>query len=535
MTQSAILYARFSSLEQAKGLSIERQLTEGRRFIEGKGWLLEKELHDKGRSAFSGDNRTEGAALHQFEAEAQNGLHSGKVLVVENIDRLSRQGAKAAAMLIWNLNERGVSVATTHDGYVYAANAETNDMMELFSIIIKAQTSYEESFKKSERTKFAWLTRYDKIKSGSKIPTAIKAPAWINKAANGYELNEHRVAVLNEIFDLYLNGVGISKITKILNGRKEPSWSVRKSDVNTGWYEPYVHRLLTKRAVLGEYVTLKGETLSPDYFPQAVTAQKFNQVQAMLASKTKTGGHAYKRLSNLLSGLVRCADCNGMMAYENKGTNRIRHVKKNGETVMYNRKHYERLRCNNARRKHSCSNNFLFDYKLVEACVLEKLTLLIRTDEVRDDHRSMLQDRVAELIRQIEIKANQIENLVDALAEGAKSISARIVKLEAEIEQLKEALQQANEELAMADTLPLKISQVEAIEALRNEISDPDEQTRFLARSRVNAALKRIIEGIYMSENGKFLVQGDDHNIWLIFDENGNHDGRYDELLKLWT
>ncbi len=159
MFQSAILYARFSTTEQAKGYSLERQLSEGRRFIEQKGWHLEKEISDQGKSAYHGYNRLEGAELYTFEHEAKAGLHTSKVLVVENLDRLSRQGAKAAAQFIWSLNECGVSVATTHDNQIYKAESTGNDMMELFSIIIKAQLSYEESFKKSERSKSSWARR----------------------------------------------------------------------------------------------------------------------------------------------------------------------------------------------------------------------------------------------------------------------------------------------------------------------------------------------------------------------------------------
>lgn len=112
MSQNAIIYARFSSAEQSKGYSLERQRTHGLQFATDKGWSVEKTITDEGRSAFHGANRLEGSALHEFELEARNGLHRGKVLVVENIDRLSRQGAKAAAQLIWGLNEHGVDVAT---------------------------------------------------------------------------------------------------------------------------------------------------------------------------------------------------------------------------------------------------------------------------------------------------------------------------------------------------------------------------------------------------------------------------------------
>lgn len=110
MTQIAIVYGRFSTSEQSKGLSLERQTKRGTEYALERKWFVEKVLMDEGRSAFHGANRLEGSALHEFELEAKNGLHRGKMLVVENIDRLSRQGAKAAAQLIWGLNENGVSV-----------------------------------------------------------------------------------------------------------------------------------------------------------------------------------------------------------------------------------------------------------------------------------------------------------------------------------------------------------------------------------------------------------------------------------------
>lgn len=506
-------------MEQAKGYSLERQLTEGRNYIERKGWQLEKEIFDQGKSAFHGYNREEGAELYKFELEAKNRLHEGKVLVVENLDRLSRQGAKAAAQFIWSLNECGVSVATTHDDQIY--KADSNDMMELFSIIIKAQLSYEESFKKSERSKSSWANRHAKIRDGSKATTAIKAPAWIDKKDGVYVLNKHRAKVLNEIYDLYLDGVGIYKIAQILNERKEPVWAVRKRDGAGGWYMPYVHRLLKKRAVLGEYVTKDGETLATDYFPQAITAEKFNRVQSMISSKGRTGGHAFKRLSNLLSGLVVCGVCEGTAAYEDKGTNNIHHTKKNGEKVTYKRRHYERLRCDKARRKHACSNRTLYDYKVIEAAVLENLGRFLVEEEETESREIAYRERVAELARLIEVKGQQLENLIDALAEGSKGVSARIVAIEAEIEGLNKTLEEAQLEADAEAAEPSRGRHLEIIEALKAEINDPDEDKRFLARSKVNASLKRLIDKIYLAENGNFFVFGYDRDIWIMFDKEG--------------
>jgi len=81
MTQEAVIYARYSTLEQAKGYSLERQITNGTKFVEQQGWSLFGVISDEGRSAFSGANRLTGSSLFQFEAEAREGLHRGKVSI----------------------------------------------------------------------------------------------------------------------------------------------------------------------------------------------------------------------------------------------------------------------------------------------------------------------------------------------------------------------------------------------------------------------------------------------------------------------
>lgn len=205
MSQTAIIYARFSSTEQSKGFSLERQRTYGLQFATDQGWSVEKTITDEGRSAYHGANRAEGSEFHTFELEARNSLHRGKVLVVENIDRLSRQGAKAAAQLIWGLNENGVDVATFHDGHVYRA-ANNDDMMDLFKVIILAQQAHDESDKKSKRTAATARKREERIEAGEIDVPIANMPNWIDVVDGKKVLNKERTAVLNLIYDLYIDG-----------------------------------------------------------------------------------------------------------------------------------------------------------------------------------------------------------------------------------------------------------------------------------------------------------------------------------------
>ncbi|MBU1254478.1 MAG: recombinase family protein, partial [Alphaproteobacteria bacterium] len=53
MAQIAIIYARFSSAEQSKGYSLERQQKHGLLYATDNGWSVEKTITDEGRSAFT--------------------------------------------------------------------------------------------------------------------------------------------------------------------------------------------------------------------------------------------------------------------------------------------------------------------------------------------------------------------------------------------------------------------------------------------------------------------------------------------------
>ncbi len=521
MSQTAVIYARYSTSEQ-RGFSIERQQTHGTEFAVECGWTVEKTITDEGRSAFHGANRFEGASLHEFELEARNGLHRGKVLVVENIDRLSRQGAKAAAQLIWGLNENGVDVATYHDGHVYKS-AENGEMLDIFKLVILAQQAHEESSKKSKRTKASWQKRFENIAAGTQTASIPNTPMWVDRIDGKMVLNEHRTRVLNDIYDLYIDGVGIHRIVTILHERGEPSWTPpEQRRGNNGWFYSYIYRLLTKRTVLGEYVTTDGKTLATDFWPQAITAEKWNRAQAALAMRkgnqktTKTQGNR-----NLLSQMVFCDRCGGganFRYFEDKGQS---YTKKNGETVIYRRNDHRRLRCDRSRRKLECDNGTILNYDVVEATVLNQLLPHLVQKRTETTVVVELRNRIAELTRQRDADQDRLNNLVDALADGgSKAIVQRIAALEEQVDQQSEAIQAAEKSLAIEMAKPSNDDDIAAIESLRAELTSTNDEVRVYARGRVNMSLRRIIKRIAITNNGCFRIEPDD-KAWWLFDEDG--------------
>lgn len=535
MSKIAIIYARFSSAEQGKGYSLDRQKKLGVEFAAIQGWTVERIIVDEGRSAFHGANRLEGSSLHEFELEAKNGLHHGKTLVVENIDRLSRQGAKAAAQLIWALNENGVNVATYHEGQIYRSE-ENGELLDVFRLIISAQQAHQESKNKSERTTATWEGRFAAIADGTQTAPVPNTPLWIDRIEGKMKLNEHRTKVLNEIYDLYIDGVSIHRIVTILNDRGEPSWTPpSQRRANNGWFYSYIYRLLTKRIVLGEYVTMDGKTISPDFWPQAITAEKWNRAQAALAMRkgnqktTKTQGNR-----NLLSQMVFCDQCGGGAHFRHTTDSAQTYTKVSGEIVKYRRKTYRRLLCDRARRKMVCDNKTVLNYDVVEATILNELLPQLVDRRGSNSAGHALRQHIAEMLRLNDADQAALENLIGIIENREanapsppKAIVQRIAALEAKIENRVEEIEAAKKSLAVETSKPASYDDVALIKSLRADLTSEDDEIRTYARGRANMTLRRLIKRIVITPTGLFRIEPDGKSWWLFDEEGRMVEGEY--------
>lgn len=516
--KTAICYGRFSTTEQSKGYSLERQKTKAIEFATLQGWTVEKFIFDEGKSAFHGRNLQRGAALYDFELEASEGLHKGKVLVVENIDRLSRQGARAVAKLIWGLNECGVDVATYHDDQIY--RAENSDMLEIFGMILKAQMGHEESRKKSQRIQASWENRYKGIAAGTHNKPLPHVPHWVDFEDGVYSLNEYRTQVLNEIYDWYLAGEGIHRIVTKLNDRNEPIWTIYKNRNQNGWFYSYIYRLLTKRTVLGEYITLKGETIATDFFPQAVSTDKFNQVQSLLGMKKGNHKRNGNLNRNLLTHLVFCWECGGGAHFLRPTESTQTYTKISGEVVTYQRKGKSKLRCDRARRKLQCTNDFILNYDTIEATILDGLLPELITRHTVSDRTAGLRERIANQVRQRAADEGRLANIVEAIADGqGKALLAKMAELEGAVERHTQEIEATQKELDIELAKPSDKDDITLIQQLRSELESDDPDIRIPARGRVNIALRRLLKRIELvNDSFKVWISNTE---WYHFDENG--------------
>src|SRR4028119_1217108 len=91
----AYSYLRFSTPEQIKGDSRRRQTSMAQEYAAKHGLTLDEELtyQDLGVSAFRGKNAEDGKLSEFLDAVRFGKVEPGSYLLVESLDRISRQAA----------------------------------------------------------------------------------------------------------------------------------------------------------------------------------------------------------------------------------------------------------------------------------------------------------------------------------------------------------------------------------------------------------------------------------------------------------
>lgn len=243
----AYSYIRMSTDIQLRGDSLRRQAEASRRYADDNNLELIEDftLQDIGVSAFKGDNVTSGALGKFLEAVRAKRVPAGSFLLVESLDRISRQELMSSVSLFFDIIKSGISVVTLADGHVFKAGQ--TEMTDLIIAMVILSRAYEESKTKSHRVGAAWA---NKRKNAAQRPLTKMAPAWLtlSEDRSEFHVNLERAKVVAEIFNLADRGFGSFVIARRLNSAAIPTFQKSK-----GWHEGYVTRILNNRSVLGEF------------------------------------------------------------------------------------------------------------------------------------------------------------------------------------------------------------------------------------------------------------------------------------------
>lgn len=311
----AYSYLRFSSPSQAKGDSLRRQIMLRDAYCERHGLKLDDTLtlRDLGVSAYRGAN-TEVGALAGFLDACRNGrVVPGSTLLVEKLDRISRQEAGEATALFLQIINAGVIVVTLEPEREYKQGAANE--FQLLEVVLHFVLAHLESKKKSERVHEAWEEKRRKA-AKSKTPMTEKCPEWLRLDEGGYRPIEAAAAAIRRVFELCIEGAGIRRIVNILEQE-----GVQAFGRSGRWTMPYISKILRWKAVIGEYqphvlVHEKGKKQRrephgdpvPGYYPAIIQEADFYRAQQMRAGRRYKPGRASCGETNLFTGLLYHAE-----------------------------------------------------------------------------------------------------------------------------------------------------------------------------------------------------------------------------------
>lgn len=489
-------YIRFSTPAQAQGDSMERQIRLSREWARQHGIEFDESLciTDLGKSAYKGDHVRDGALGDFIELVNDGQVPKGSYLLVENLDRLSREGLWKAHTQFHQLITAGIRITTLCDGRTYDTESE-DDLTSLLISLTTMFRAHEESAIKSQRGRSVWRALRQRAEKGKIITKRV--PGWIRIVNEHFEVDEERANIVRMIFKMYLeDGLGTSTISARLNGKAIPTLGRAK-----GWHQQCVHQVLSNPAVVGRIVlkTFVGRKRVPDrvvedYYPRIISDEDFDATQDRFKSNYRTGAGGGRIFNNLFTKKIFCGYCKSpaYIVINNHGRKR----------------HY--MVCSTARRGMGCKYR-IWHYAEIEEAILNLIANELRVaDLVSDDHSGelvALESKMAILQRMIDAAERRIRNSMDAIADydgdDPKSFRREMMSRHDESVEKKKALRLEYIELEKAHAR-LSSSKTEASAQLRSvkelikkmDAVKDDPEARLTLRAKLRQRVSAIMTSV---------------------------------------
>jgi DNA invertase Pin-like site-specific DNA recombinase len=334
ITTKVYSYVRFSTAIQAVGASKRRQTENAERFVAERkelGWVLDKtlKLADLGVSAYKGKNVTEGALGAFLEAVREGKVAHGSVLLVENLDRISREQVMTALELFLGILRQGIRIVTLIDGQEYSSESLKDNPYRLIISLVSMIRAHEESAVKGQRVADAW-ERKRQAALKDKKPLTKQCPAWLTIKDGKYVKIEERVELVREMFRRMADGEGQGRIAEDFTRRGVMPWGGKKHKTGARWHDSYLQLIASNRAVLGEFQLHKGngkDKRTPvgepikNYFPAIIPLDLFVKVNAAREARRIRGcvGRLGDGVPNLFQGLLYDGQTNRRCVYIDHG------------------------------------------------------------------------------------------------------------------------------------------------------------------------------------------------------------------------
>lgn len=175
----AFSYIRFSTPAQSDGDSLRRQLAKAEKYAARHGLDLDTTHRDLGLSGFKGINRVKGA-LRAFLDKVEKGeIAHGCYLIVENLDRLTREDVLTAAALFLQIIDAGIIVVTLSDNMSYSRESILANPQELSISIGQFVRGNGESVRKGEVLSETWDEKRAALITNPRRKLTRQGPGWL--------------------------------------------------------------------------------------------------------------------------------------------------------------------------------------------------------------------------------------------------------------------------------------------------------------------------------------------------------------------
>lgn len=474
MNTTAYSYVRFSSSEQAKGDSLRRQTEAAQDWCKRHRVVLDQgtTLHDLGQSAFLGEHRTNAdrCALAGFlKLVEQKRIPRGSYLVIENLDRLSREHVQPALLLVLGLLQAGIRIVQLKPTEMVFDDA--SDMAPVMMMLVELARGHGESKMKSDRVGQAWRQKKQRARKDGCILTR-RLPAWIEERAGKLHLIPARAAAVKYIFTLAASGYGLTAILKKLVQDK-----VRPFGTSGQWARSYVGNIVRDRRVIGEFQPRRrdGSEDGPaitGYFPAVVDSATWMNARAGAMQRREKPGRTSAKVINVFSGLLKDAlDGDSYFLNSTPSPDQkallMKHRASEGKTVQ---------------------RSFPFD--VFERCVLMKLAEIKPSDILGKGKAPDEAGTAAATLTAVELRISELE--AELLNNGNVATLAKVLrKLEDDKRGLTEKLLAAKHRAA--NSLTDAWDECHDLMTALDTAADPHD-----ARLRLRSLLRRLVQSMWM-------------------------------------
>jgi DNA invertase Pin-like site-specific DNA recombinase len=524
--QYAISYKRFSTPQQRWGDATRRQTDLAADYCQRHSLRLIDTYLDEGLSGFTGQNLGDRGALGALLEAAKRGTFKpGTVLIVESLDRLTRQDMSIAVRLFLDILDTGLEIATLIDGeHVFTKERVDADPVSLIIAIVILLRANNESKTKAERMRRAKAVARKKARE-RKIPITARCPAWLTVIGEGDErkfvVNADRARVVESVFRLTVSGLGNQRIAKYLNRNGIPTLGRHPK-----WQLGMIANLVRNIAVLGFYhphhtVVDEGkrrrvpdpEGVIENYYPGIISRYLWDKART---ARRRRQAHNVKSKdwprANLVAGLGRCACCGGTLYH------------------LGSPHGWQYLRCKSTRAD-DCRNTSGFPYLRLEAMllILDDLTELVVAFTSDQPYRSPAH-RIARLEASIARSRRRLRKLVFGLEKlsgsAAQMATAQIEILNTDIRQEESELEDIEADLGRTGFSNRRRLSAE-FKTAKAGAKSVDMQERHSARAILLGELRKVIEGLVL-HSGRIITvhlkpDASGNRIAYILDPDGIH------------